>query len=1661
MTGADLEAKRIAEEETSTPFSLTQGPLIRAALVQICDDDHVVFINMHHIVSDGWSSGIIVREICQLYTAYCKREPSPLAPLAIQYPDFAAWQRQWLSGGRLHAQSEYWRTTLSGAPVLIDLPTDRPRPAQQSFKGGHVPIILDVQLTSALKQLSQKHGVTLFMTMLSAWSVVLSRLSGQDDIVIGTPSANRGRQEVEQLIGFFVNTLAMRVDLSGEPSTGDLLDRVRRSSLAAYANQDLPFEQIVEIVQPPRSMSHTPLFQVMFAWQNNEQAEWDLSGVQVLPYELDHDTAKFDLTLSLSESDQGIVGCLEYATSLFDRSTVERHIGYLQELLQRMVLDEDISVTNVDILPIAERTLLLHTWNKTQESYPENLCLHQLFEQQVERTPEAVAIVHGDLSMTYEELNTRANLLANRLIALGVKPDTPVAICVERSPAMIIGILAVLKAGGAYVPLDPLYASDRLKDIICDAAPSVLLVDHVGREALGEAMLLSMKTLDPNAQEQNAAGNPHAIGLAPHHLAYVIYTSGSTGKPKGVMIEHQGVLNYVMSQQNRNLQIQPSSRMVQFSSLSFDGSVLEIFGTLCFGGGLHLLPNDVRLDLDLLWRYLNEHRITHALLTPSVLQDCERLPPLNSISRFLVGAEALPMALVKKLYKLVPAGVIINEYGPTEATVAATSWTCLEDCLSENAPIGRPLANRTIYLLDSNHRPVPLGAVGEIFIGGVGTARGYLNQPELTAARFIPDTFSNDSKARMYKTGDLARYLPDGNLVCVGRSDHQVKIRGFRIELGEIETRLHEHPLVSDTVVVAIGEGSSKRLVAYVIMKATDDNRAQAVTDLRSHLALKLPEYMVPAAFVRLDAFPLTPNGKLDRHALPEPGNNDFARQEYEAPQGEIELALASIWSDLLNIENVSRHDSFFALGGHSLLAIQMISRLNHLGHSITVQSLFDSPTLATLAQTADHRLDVAIPFNLITPTTTQITPKMLPLIDLNQTDIDHITECVPGGVANIQDIYALSPLQDGILFHHMMAEEGDPYLLFVSMSFKTRELLDRYLGVIQHIVDRHDILRTAFVFKELSTPAQVVWRNAPLSITELQMDSSVRPVTEQLKQMFDPRIYRIDLTQAPLLRFVIAQQGDGTWVLVQLLHHLIGDHSTLEIMQSEIKAIYEGQGDTLPPPQPYRNLIAQARHGVSQEEHERFFKEMLADIDTPSLPFGIRNVHGDGTQIIERGRMLPQELNNRLRAQSKRLGVSVASLCHVAWAQVIARTSGQQHVVFGTVLFGRMQAITTTDRAMGLFVNTLPIRVDLDRDNVEESVRATHSRLAALLEHEHASLALAQRCSSVVAGEPLFSSLLNYRHNLDSSPDNDMDGVSYLESQERTNYPFCISVEDFGTSLGLTVQVVHLLDAERVCGYMQRALDTLVGALEDDPTEPTSRLEVLPKEERRLLLEDWNATRESYPDELCLHQLFEQQVERTPEAVAIVHGDLSLTYDELNTRANFLAHRLIDLGVKPDTLVAICVERSPTMIIGILAILKAGGAYVPLDPSHASNRLLDILHDAFPVCLVADQTGLKSLGNHSVLTFPLVDPHVVPSHPVSNTMVPSLNSYHLAYIIFTSGTTGKPKGVMVEHQGVVNHITSQQHGLRINTASRMTQFFSVAFDGSVPEIFVTLCFGG
>ncbi|KAK3806970.1 MAG: Non-ribosomal peptide synthetase module [Benniella sp.] len=1675
VSDAESEVEKMSANEATIPFDLAQGPLIRVLMVQLDTNEHMFMVTQHHIVSDGWSSAIFNRELSTLYSGYCNGEPDPLLPLSIQYPDYAAWQKQWLSGDRLETHTTYWKTVLTDAPVLLDLPTDRPRPPQQSYAGDNIPIHWDSDLTRSLSQLCQEQGVTLYMAILAAWSCVLSRLSGQDDIIIGSPSANRNHHEIEPLIGFFVNTLALRIDLSGGPTARQLLERVKKTSLDAQNHQDLPFEQVVDVVQPPRNLSHSPLFQVMLVLQNQEISEQYIPGLEVVEIDPSYDIAKFDLTLELYESEDEIVGGLVYSTALFDHASMERHAGYLCTLLQAMVMDVDQDITSIDLLSHSERDLVLEKWNETRQDYPDHLCIHHLFEQQVERAPQATAVVVEGQSLTYAELNERANILAHHLIGLGVQPESPVAICVERSFAMIVGVLAILKAGGAFVPLDPAYSSERLRDILMDASPGILVSDEYGKQALGYEILSTLTVVDPNRMEPYPGSgsmvlgglfpNPQVQGLTSRNLAYIIFTSGSTGKPKGVMVEHQGLVNLIMTRHDV-YGIRASSRVSQFFSFAFDGCTLDVFMALGCGGSLYILTDNIRMDLPRLWDYLERESITQAILTPSVLQNCINLPPLRTPLTLILAGEVASATLIKAMHQLIPNGRVVNDYGPTEATVSAIAWKCPRYYDGDIVPIGRPIANKKAYLLDEHRRPVPIGTIGELYIGGVGVARGYLNRPELTSKAFLPDPFAGDEDARMYKTGDLARYLPDGNFVYLGRNDDQVKIRGFRIELGEIEARLNDHPQVDKAAVITVGEGSKKRLVGYVVAKP-DDNLLNA---LRTHLTSCLPEYMIPAAIVRLDSFPINTNGKLDRKALPIPDNDAFARQMYEAPQGSTETAVARIWEDLLHLDRVSRNDNFFALGGHSLLVVQMIERLRRIGLSLAVSALFKTPTLSALVQSLDIHKACEAPTNLITSHTTNIVPEMLPLIDLSQTDIDHIINLVPGGVSNIQDIYALSPLQEGILFHHLLATEGDPYLLISFMSFETRELLDKYLEAIQKVVDRHDILRTAVLHEHLSVPAQVVWRHASLSVNELELDPLDGPILDQLKKKLDPRKHRIDITQAPLLRFTIARDTDGQWILAQLLHHLIGDHTTLDTLSIEIEAYMDGQGHTLASPQPFRNLIAQARSSQRQDDHERFFKEMLQDIDTPSLPFGLKDVHGQGDNVTLSYRSLPQDLNDRLRKQAKYLGVSVASLCHLAWAQVISHTSGEDRVVFGTVLFGRMNSGQGSDSAMGLFINTLPLRVDLT-GTIRESVLQTHERLASLLDHEHASLALAQSCSSIPRGTPLFSAMLNYRHSATLSDTPMTEGIEYLESHERNNYPFAMAVEDYGVSLGLTAKVVQPLSPTRVCRYMEQALESLVSALDRTPDMIVHELSILPEDEQELLLREWNATQQCYPADLCIHNLFEQQVERTPHGAALVFNDQSLTYAELNERANRLAHHLIGLGVQPEGLVAICIERSIAMIVGVLAVLKAGGAYVPLDPAYTSNRLRDIIVDASPSIVIADVPGKLVLGD-AVSSMTVVDPNeqqdtdqraertCVEAQPVCNPLVPGLTSSNLAYIIYTSGSTGKPKGVMIEHRGVVNLIHGRPESFGISTSSRALLFTSLSFDHSVSEIFSALTGG-
>nr|MCA0807247.1 amino acid adenylation domain-containing protein [Rhizobium sp. T1473] len=922
---------------------------------------------------------------------------------------------------------------------------------------GEAHRMLPQALNDRLRAQARRLGVSLASLCHLAWGQVVALSSGRQQVVFGTVLFGRmhAGAGADRALGLFINTLPVRLDLDGTGAEASVrTTHARLSELLAHEHASLALAQRCSGVAAP-----APLFSALLNYRHNTPAAMagsgtddGLSGVEWLGGQ---ERTNYPLTLSVEDSGEA----LGLTAQVVEPISADRVCGYMQQALEALseALEQapDRPVRALDILPSDERTYLLEELNRTDADYPSDLCIHELFEQQVRRTPEAVAVVHEGEALSYGELNARANRLAHHLIGLGVRPDDRVAICVERSPAMVVGLLAILKAGGAYVPLDPAYPGPRLNQVLADAAPKLLLADTAGRAALGPEALADVSVVDLSDGARPWAGqgaddpDPRALGLTPRHLAYIIYTSGSTGTPKGVMVEHHGVVRLVAG--NDFVEISPRDVFLNASSPTFDATTFEVWGALANGASIVLYP-ERHLSTATLAQIIQDQGVTIAWMTArlfDVYVGEER--STDRLQQLLVGGEEVSAASIRACQKRHPTLRVSNGYGPTENTTFSLCYPVPAEFDSrQRVPLGRPIRNTVVYLLDAHGQPVPFGAVGELYIGGAGVARGYLNRPELSAERFIASPFVEGD--RLYRSGDLGRYLPDGNLEFLGRNDDQVKIRGFRIEPGEIAARLCEHELVGDAVVVARADRTGdQRLVAYVVAKpahgSDEADGAQLAASLRAHLGSLLPDYMVPSAFVRLDGLPLTPNGKLDRQALPAPDDDAYARTAYEAPQGEVETLLAGIWQELLGLERVGRHDHFFELGGHSLLAVQLLSRLRRLSLGVEVRTLFARPVLCDLAASLGSHREVAVPANLIGEQSTVITPRMLPLIELAQPEIDRIVATVPGGVGNIQDIYGLSPLQDGILFHHLLASRGDPYLLVSQMAFAERGVLERYLA--------------------------------------------------------------------------------------------------------------------------------------------------------------------------------------------------------------------------------------------------------------------------------------------------------------------------------------------------------------------------------------------------------------------------------------------------------------------------------------------------------------------------------------------------------------------------------------------------------------------------------------
>ncbi|WP_429002560.1 amino acid adenylation domain-containing protein [Xanthomonas fragariae] len=1512
---------------------------------------------------------------------------------------------------------------------------------------------VDPSVDRRLRMQARQLGVRAASLYHVAWAQVLGAVAGQQNVVFGTVLLGRTHgRDIERAIGMFINTLPIRVSL-GPVAVRATIEQThaRLSAMLSHEHTSLTVAQRCSGITASR-----PLFNTLLNYRRTSRERlggtvldaWP--GIDILGGE---ERSTYPLSLSVDDLGDGSQLTLLAAVA-FD---ADRLCTYMQVALTQLVeaLEQtpDRPIGQLCVLPDSERECILKTFNATTRDYPQTQTIHALFEQQVARHPDAVAVVDGARQYSYATLNCCANRLAHHLIESGVRPGDHVAICLPRSMELLVAQLAITKCAAAYLPLDVQAPQERLRVMLQDSGAR-WVVSHRTQTLPDAIERLDLDMLDLSQVAEHNPQLPQSSG----EVAYLMYTSGSTGQPKGVRVPHRAISRLVRN--NGYAEFLASDRVAFAANPAFDASTLEVWAPLLNGACLVVVEQSVLLSPQRFQQLLHAEEVTVLWLTAGVFHQYAQalLPVFPQLRYLIVGGDVLDPTVIARVLEEGAPQVLLNGYGPTETTTFATTHRITEVSAS-SIPIGRPIGNTQVYVLDAQRKPMPIGVVGELYIGGDGVALGYLNRPEQTAERFVPNPFSTESTARMYRTGDLVRWQADGTLEYLGRNDGQIKIRGFRIELGEIEAALRTHPAIADAAVVQREDvAGAKQLVAYYSIDASTATVPSAQA-LRSHLQAQLPDYMLPAAYVALKQLPLTPNGKLDRKALPMPDAAARSLQCYEPPADALEQTLAEIWQSVLGVERVGRHDNFFQLGGHSLLAVTLVERMRQHGLSTDVRVLFGQSTLAALAAAVGNELEVEVPANLIPQDCQRITPELLTLVQLSQDAIDRIVATVPGGAANVQDIYPLAPLQEGVLYHYLAARQGDPYLQSAQLSFDSRDRLDQFAQALQQVIDRHDVLRTSVIWEGLHAPIQVVWRKATLVVSQLVVDWSYEDAVQQLHSTFDPLLYRLDLSTAPLLQLhYVYDTMRACWVAMLLIHHLVDDAATMHVLHAELHAYLSGNGDQLAASIPYRNYVAQARRQEHQAEREAFFRRSLGDFEAPTLPYGLQDIRGDGCSAEQSVSLLETHLHGRLRACAAQLGVTPSSLYHLAWAHVLGQVAATNDVVFGTVLLGRMQAGAGADRAMGMFINTLPLRVRLTKQPVREMVHAVHAQLSALLLHEHAALSEAQRCSGVAPPLPLFSALLNYRSYrqapLSFEQSVPWPGIEILQTQRGSHYPVMLDVEEMEDTVQLTGHLPAGYDAKRLCTYMQVALTQLVEALEQTPDRPIGQLCVLPDSERECILKTFNATTRDYPQTQTIHALFEQQVARHPDAVAVVDGARQYSYATLNCCANRLAHHLIESGVRPGDHVAICLPRSMELLVAQLAITKCAAAYLPLDVQAPQERLRVMLQDS----------GARWVVSHRTQTLPdaierldldMLDLSQVAEH---NPQLPQ-SSGEVAYLMYTSGSTGQPKGVRVPHRAISRLVRNNGYA-EFLASDRVAFAANPAFDASTLEVWAPLLNG-
>ena len=1620
---AGQEETRLATilENFIRPFELAKAPLLRMALVKTGPDNYIWLTDMHHIITDGISVQLLLQEFFVLYASRVGEVPYELKALPIQFKDYVQWQQAQKQHNDIRKQAIYWQEMFAAAVPLLDLPLDYPRPAIRNYQGEQVSQVLDHGLVKALNSLIHTSGVTLFTILFASFSILLAKYSGQQDIVIGTATAGRRHSDIQNMLGPFVNTLAIRNFPDREQSFLEFIAAVQDTLLAAFANQDYQFEDLVEELAMTREASRNPLFDALFLME--EKPTWVVPGLTVSTYDLApfHKVSMMDITLLAEFSEEELELKVQYSTELFRRESMEKFIRHYIKVLESVVANPSVKIANIGMLTETEKRQLTYEFNDTYDSVCSYQTIQELFENQVLVTPQAAAVIAGTTCLSYLELNRQANQLACVLRQQGVGPDYIVGIMVRRSPAMLVAILAVIKAGGAYLPLDPDFPAQRIGFMLQDSGAG-LLITEVQHVANHDYQVKSIY-VDKAGLFVGTGENP-AIINQPGDLAYVIYTSGSTGVPKGVMLEHKSVLNFIGGMRNR-IDFSPGQRILNVTTISFDIFVLETLVPLCAGATVVIANEEEQHSVEALCQLLVKQQVTMVQLTPSrlqVLKNADSLDCLAHVSDILLGGEVLSPSLLAALAPQTTARMY-NMYGPTETTV----WSMVKELTDQEITIGQPISNTQIYILDPTDQLQPIGVAGELCIGGQGLARGYWNRPELTVQKFVPNPFR--PAERMYRTGDLAKWRPDGEVEFLGRIDHQVKVRGYRIELGEIETCLLQYSGMQEIVVTATEDKSGdKYLCAY--FTAIEQ---QQVAKIREYVSQKLPDYMIPSYFVKLENLPLTPNGKIDRNALPKPEVG--ASEAGTLPQTGSECLLTTLWQELLGVSQIYTEDNFFDLGGHSLKAMSFLARLHkETGIELSLRQFFTSPTIKA---TAEYLMSQTAEFDLIT-----VLPE--------------------------QPYYALSAVQKRMYFLTQYADNGVNYNIPFTVSLEgdlDREVFEKAL---QQLVNRHEVLRTSFAVLQ----GELVQKIQPTAISKVEYQDVSGKDEDVVQQELAALIRPFDFTQAPLMRSKLLKLTTSRYSWLVDIHHSIADGASIAILLRDFAKLYQQQCDLqyradLPELKvQYKDFAAWQNQRLASERlksQQHYWQQVFAE-EVPVLVLPTDYNRPENRSFS--GKVVKFSIGCELTAQIKKVakttGTTDFMVLLAAFNVLLFKYCGQEDIIVGTVTSGRSHA--DIEDVVGVFINTLALRsqpagsksVVQYLGEIKDIVLAAFDNQDYQFEQLVDELAIKRE----VGRNPLFDSMFLLQNNpqvcynaagltvsnlVMGAEDYvaQMDLLLEAEEQDRQYvFRFNYATELFASST-----------VARLAAHFNQLLEQIVAK----PQASLSELKLISVAEETQILTEFNNPVIAASAVSTIHQLVEQQAAVRPAAPAVSYQGMSMSYAKLNNQANLLAQVLREKGVGPNIIVGLLVDRSFSMMVGILGILKAGGAYLPIDPKYPEARIEYLLKDSNARILLTKVLPDMAI-NFDGLTIDITDECF--SQGQENNPAVSNTCSDLAYVIYTSGSTGLPKGVMIEHQSVINLVQALAEHICFAAGKRVVSLATYSFDMSIPELLLPLVVG-